>query len=303
MSLEATLRLDAACTLGEGIAWHTALPGFPRGTFIFVDIHGRKVHALCPDSGRHQSWSAPERIGWLIQSSQAGILVAGLQSGFARVRLGADSVEIIDWIDRIYADRPALRLNDAKADSAGRIWAGSLNNDDESRPDGELFCLDPKTEHAVMVDSGYGVANGPAISPDGRLMLHTDSARQTIHAFDFDEGSGILSGKRTWKTLSAAEGYPDGMTFDAQGRLWLAHWGAGLLSQYEIDGTLRQRIQLPVSNVTNVAFGGPRYDRLYVTTARAGLSDAALQAQPLAGAVFEIIGHDSVGLPAQAAGF
>lgn len=297
MNIDVHLRLKSNCLLGEGIAWHRSFPGFPGGAFVFVDIHGRCIHAYCQDSKNHRTWPVAERIGWLIPTDTPSTFIAGFQSGFARVRLTEQGIASCQWIDQVYATHPHMRLNDAKADSSGRIWAGSLNNDDELQPVGELFCLDPVIGHAVTADSGYCVANGPAIHPDGSFMLHTDSARRTIYAFDLDSDSARLSGKRVWKTLESEEGYPDGMTFDAQGHLWLAHWEAGLVSQYTSDGKLKNRIKLPVSNVTNLTFGGDGYKHLYVTSARTGLSETTLAAQPMAGGVFEITGHASSGLP------
>jgi len=88
------------------------------------------------------------------------------------------------------------------------------------------------------MDAGYQVANGPAIHPNGRWMLHNDSGRRTVYAFDLDAELGTLANRRVWKVLSDAEGYPDGMTFDADGCLWLAHWGAGCVSRYAETGDL-----------------------------------------------------------------
>ena len=36
----------------------------------------------------------------------------------------------------------------------------------------------------AVLDTGYRVANGPAFSPDGSVVYHTDSARREIYAFD-----------------------------------------------------------------------------------------------------------------------
>jgi sugar lactone lactonase YvrE len=277
---------------------------FEAGCFIFVDIHGRQVHALCPATSKVRSWRSPERIGWLIETTSDGEFIAGMQSGFARVCLAEAEVVVIDWVARIFAENPQLRLNDAKADGAGRIWAGSLNNDDETADDGKLFRLAVPQKHAIggvgaeaaVVDTSYKVANGPAIHPDGSWMLHSDSARRTIYRFDLDMPAGKLSNRRVWKILDASEGYPDGMTFDAHGFVWVAHWGAGMVSQYDAQGLLIQRGRLPVSNVTNLAFGGAGLERLLVTTARAGLSDESLAREPLAGSVFELTGHGSRGI-------
>ncbi len=294
--MEVTLILDTRCQLGEGICWDPE-----AGRFLWVDIHGKQVWSHHLASGQSRQWASPQRIGWLIGQSQGSDWVAGLQEGMALVSLpdGLDGPElqVKQWLARPFEGRPGMRLNDAKADARGQIWAGSLNNDDESQPMGSLFCLSTRGQ-LTEVDTGYGVANGPAISPDGLLMLHTDSAQRTIYAFDLD-ADGQARNKRIWKQLGEGEGYPDGMSFDAQGGLWLAHWGAGCVSRYDAQGQLLARVNLPASQVTNMAFGGERLDRLWVTTARVGLSAQQLDAEPLAGAVFEIIGHSCTGLRPQ----
>lgn len=264
---EWVFRLDSRCQLGEGLIWCTA-SAMVEPSLLFVDIHGRRIHAVGTEGNGHRSWQVPERLGWLIPHSLGDGFVAGLRSGFARLWL--EPAVRIEWLHRVFESQPQLRLNDAKADAAGNIWAGNLNDDDnESRPDGVLFRL-ATTGTATVVDTGYCVANGPAISPDGGLLLHTDSMRRVIFAFELDAPAGTISGKRVWKKLAEDEGYPDGMNFDAEGCLWLAHWGAGCVSRFDTTGSLLRRVQLPVSNVTNVCFGGARLDRLFVTTARAG---------------------------------
>jgi D-xylonolactonase len=291
-SMDWCLRVSAHSILGEGICWHEEMQ-----RMLFVDVHGCKVHAFDPITFALQTWELPQRVGWLIPRCGGPELIAGLQEGFAFLNLSADGSVTWSWLARLFEERPSMRLNDAKADRTGRIWAGSLNNDDESKPEGALHCLEPNGS-IYTVDTGYCVANGPAISPDGQLFLHTDSARKIIYAFDFDEYAGVLRNKRVWLTLGPDEGYPDGMNFDVHGKLWLAHWGAGLVSRYDVDGTLLARIRLPVTNVTNVAFGGADLDRLFVTTARVGLSESQLSVEPLAGGLFELLGHGVSGLAA-----
>src|SRR5690606_4971114 len=249
------------------------------------------------DSGRLDVWQSPQRIGWLIaRTGHPTEFLAGLQEGFAFVDLAGQGELRPRWLAKPFGGQANLRLNDAKADRHGRVWAGSMNNDDDAQAHGVLFRLETDGQFEV-VDEGYRVANGPAISPDGRMLLHTDSARRVIHAFDRSPDGGAVRNKRIWRTFSESEGHPDGMNFDSQGRLWVAHWGAGYVSQFDQHGTLLNRVQLPVSNVTNVAFGGPALDRLFVTTAWQGLDAEQRNVEPLAGALFEITGHQATGLP------
>ncbi|HRI17676.1 MAG TPA: SMP-30/gluconolactonase/LRE family protein, partial [Burkholderiaceae bacterium] len=109
-----------------------------------------------------------------------------------------------------------------------------------------------------------------------------------VYAFDLDD-AGRLSRKRAWVEFAADEGYPDGMTTDAQGRVWIAHWGgARVTCRDAADGRVLQTIALPVPQVTNVCFGGPGLRDLYVTSARRGLEGEALARAPLSGGLFRI---------------
>lgn len=291
--MSANVMLATASQLGEGLHWEAA-----HQRLWMVDIHGCRIMRWELGSPTWCEWKTPQRVGWVLSTGQPDLQLAGLQGGMAWVRCpeGAAEIEVLSWAARPFPKGSPLRLNDAKTDARGRVWAGSLNNDDESRPEGRLFRLD---EHGRCdeVDGPYGVANGPAISPCQTLMLHTDSAARTIYAFDLNVDAGTLSNKRVWLRFSEADGYPDGMTFDAQGRVWVAHWGGACVSRFSFDGQLTHRVTLPTDHVTNVCFGGPGLDRLFVTTARQGLSAEQLAAQPSAGHLFEIDPAGSTGLP------
>ena len=282
--------VDLHASLCEGLHWD-----HPLGYLWMTDIHGRRCIRWRLDAEGWDEWCLPERVGWVIPAAD-GRLLLGLQSGFALATLGVGPDDVaLDWIARPFSD-PSLRLNDAKADRTGAVWAGSMNNDDESRSDGCLFRLSPDGQLEV-VDTGYMVANGPAISPDENLMLHTDSGRRTIYAFDLNVPAGKITNRRVWKQFTESEGYPDGMCFDAEGCVWVAHWGAGCVSRFAPDGALLRRISLPTSHITNVCFGGPDLDRLFVSSARAGLSQDQLSREPLAGALFEVLEPGAIGLP------
>jgi D-xylonolactonase len=101
--------------------------------------------------------------------------VAGLQSGF--VRLWLEPTPRLDAIGSPHPDEPAVRLNDAKADPWGRVWAGSMNNDDHARPDGRLARLDPDGGIEV-VERGLRICNGPAIDADGSLLCTPIARRE-----------------------------------------------------------------------------------------------------------------------------
>ena len=269
---------DGRCRLGEGLVWDAA-----KQSMFFVDIKGMAVHAFTPDKGTQRSWPMPEMIGWLVPRKSGG-WVAGFKSGVAALKLGQPSR--IEWLHRLHDERSPMRLNDAKSDAQGRLWFGSMNNDDDSQPVGQFYRLGGDGQLKV-VDSGYGVTNGPTFSLDGRTLYHTDSPARTIYAFDMS-AEGELSNKRIWVKFADDEGYPDGMTTDADGYVWVAHWGGSRVTQRDVSGRVQQTIAVPAPHVTNVAFGGKALTDLYITSARAGLSPQALAASPKSGALFRV---------------
>ncbi|PSN54704.1 hypothetical protein C0J52_04892, partial [Blattella germanica] len=87
------------------------------------------------------------------------------------------------------------------------------------------------------------------------------------------------------------EGYPDGMTIDNNGNLWVACYnGSQVINVNPETGALIRQIWIPASLVTSVTFGGPNMDILFVTTAKWGLSAEDLRLQPYAGSVFAVFG-------------
>jgi sugar lactone lactonase YvrE len=257
--------------LGEGPLWS------PReGALYWVDILDPHLNRLDVEGGGCQAIALSEPTGWVIERRAEPGFVAGAKSGFKLMTL--DPLEVVALGDP-EPDLPENRMNDAKADAAGRVWAGTMG--DGETPSGSFYRLD--ADHSWRkVDDGYAVANGPAISPDGRTLLHTDSHRGVIWRFDLSD-DGELAGKRPLIRFEAAWGSPDGMTYDAEGGLWVAHWGAGCVSRFDDQGRRERWIDLPASQITSMAFAGAALDRLFVTSAADGKPD-----EPLAGALFEV---------------
>jgi len=138
-----------------------------------------------------------------------------------------------------------------------------------------------------LVDQGYKVTNGPAFSPDGSRMYHNDSALQVTYVFDLDE-KGDAHNRRTFLKFGDGDGYPDGMTVDGEGCLWIAFWDGGCVRRFSPKGALLQTIAMPVTRPTSCAFGGPDLDRLYISSASIGLDESALSLQPNAGGLFMV---------------
>lgn len=266
---------DVRAVLGEGPVWVER-----ERALYWVDIKGRKIFRLGQD-GTVRPWDTPLRVGSLAPRS-AGGFVAGTDKGLAFVDLAADRFEIFANPE---SDRPDNRFNDGKVDRQGRFWAGTMD-DTERAAAGSLYRLDAGLAWAT-VDSGYRVTNGPAFSLDGRIMYHNDSARHVTYAFDLD-ASGNAVNRREFLRFGDSDGYPDGMTIDAENCLWVAFWDGWCVRRYAPDARLLQVIELPVQRPTSCAFGGDDFKSLFISSAGIGLKGTELARQPLAGGLFAV---------------
>jgi xylono-1,5-lactonase len=257
--------------LGEGLLWSDR-----ENAVFWVDILGQRLNRLVLAGDTVTSWAVPEMIGWVIERETRPGFIAGLRSGF--VALSLDPFAITPFA--VPDPHPTHnRLNDAKADARGRIFAGSMATALD-QPSGGFYRLDPDGR-VTLLDSGYGIANGPAISPCGGFLLHTDSLAGRIYRFDI-LGDGELGPRRLFRQFGAGEGKPDGMTFDSAGGLWVAEWGAGRVSRFAPDGRRDRHIEVPASQASNCAFAGAGLDRMFITSAADGVDEAA------GGALFEV---------------
>lgn len=266
----------AGALLGEGPVWVER-----ERALYWVDIKGHRLHRFEPGNETRSTWDVPEQVTALHPAADGGF-VATLREGFARVSIAGSEIAIA-WIARPETEAAGNRFNDGKIDPAGRFWAGSMD-DDETAPTGLLYCLTPDGACRVM-DRDYVITNGPAFSADGRRLYHADTLARRIYAFDL-AADGTLGARRLHIELPEGAGWPDGMTVDAEDALWVAHFGGSRLTRFDPEGREIGRIDLPVSQVTSCAFGGENHDRLFITTARKGLDEAALREEPLAGGLF-----------------
>jgi D-xylonolactonase len=262
---------DTRDTLGEGALWSAR-----HNAFFWVDILAPAVNRLSLEDGRIDRWAMPEPVGWLVERKEGGF-IAGLQSGFAELTLEPFTVRhIADPEPHL----PGSRMNDGKADADGHIWCGTMDMAEEQSV-GALYRISPDLTWRTM-DSGYRVPNGPAFSADGAWLYHSDTALRTVYRFARNR-DGSLGERVPFILFGEDDGYPDGMTMDAEGGLWIAHWGGSRISRFTEDGKLDRAITLPARQITNIAFGGAALDRMFVTSATVGLD-----ARPEDGALFEV---------------
>jgi len=277
------------CKLGEGIHWDSE-----RNGFWFVDILNHIVYFYNLENFDLNKRQFDQPVGWVIPIKNTDKIIIGLKYGIAFVRFFEINEPII-WFTKEFPGQNDLRLNDAKIDKFGRLWLGSISSIDESNPIGSLARVDFIDNKIDIIDTNYKVTNGPAFNDENTIMLHNDSGKKITYIFKLDKNNGDIINKSIWKIYSEHEGYPDGMNFDADGNVWIAHWGVGKVCKYNIEGKLLQTISIPTPNVTNICFGGKELNRIFVTTASNNFNTDNIVSE-FDGAIFEIIGTNAKGL-------
>ena len=261
-------------TLGEGIIWDAA-----SACVWWTDIDGSKLYRYQSEDKQLDHWTTPERLGSFALVSDSEFLICGFASGFAYFNPHSGELQ---WLEKIEQNNPGTRLNDVRADRQGRFWAGSMVESGD-RGAGALYCFDQQLQVASKV-SGLTISNGLCWSPDSTVMYHTDTPSRRIHAYDFDAATGAIANQRC--LVRTEKGcFPDGSSVDAEGYIWNAQLGASQVVRYSPEGEVDFVLPLPVSQPTCVAFGGPRLDRLFVTSATQGFDEQTLSAEPEAGNV------------------
>ncbi len=266
---------DVKAILGEGPVWVER-----EAALYWVDIKGYRIFRL-DDRNELTEWPTPMRVGSIAPRAGGGF-IGGTDEGIAAIHLEHGRFDILDHPE---GHLPDNRFNDGKVDRVGCFWAGTMD-DTEQQAAGTLYRLESDLRWTA-VDRDYRVTNGPAFSPAGDIMYHNDSARQVTYVFELDD-AGNATNRREFARYSDDDGYPDGMTVDSEGCLWIAFWDGWCVRRYSPGGDCIGKIDMPVARPTSCAFGGPALDKLYVTSAKIGLDEAAIARQPSAGGLFVV---------------
>ncbi|MGF1515621.1 MAG: SMP-30/gluconolactonase/LRE family protein [Elainellaceae cyanobacterium] len=265
--------LQARARLGEGPIWDSA-----SSRLYWVDIYNHRVHWFNPATRGTKFYDVGHTVG-AIATTTAGRLIMAQRHRLAFLNPGTGRV---DPIRDIEADLPHNRFNDGKCDAQGRFWFGSMCTEG---PKGSLYRYDPDGALHQM-ETGLTISNGLGWSPDQRYFYLADSSLQHIYRYDYDAVSGAIANRRVHIDLTAESFFPDGLTVDAEGCLWVAMWDGWRVQRFDPEGQPLAKIPVPVQRPTSCTFGGKNLQTLYITSASVGLSEAEIEQSFFSGDLF-----------------
>ena len=274
MGREAHLAWEVQAELGEGPVWVAR-----DEALWFTDIKRQKIYRFDPTTAEGKSWDAPEQVGFIFPAKSGGF-ITGLQNGLHRFDPKKGRFTLLVEVE---PDLPDNRLNDGVVDSQGRLWFGSMDNSERQKT-GAYYCF-RKGKLSRTSLTAISITNGPAVSPDGKMLYWVDTLARTISACEI-WGDGVLGPSQLVVRIDPQDGHPDGPTVDSEGGIWIGLYSGWEARRFSPAGELLERVRFPVSNITKVAFGGSDYRTGFVTSARHLLKPEQLAQQPLAGSLF-----------------
>lgn len=252
--------------VGESAVWSD------RDQQLFwVDIVGRGIQALAPDTGEHRIWRTAELVTSIGLRRDGGAVV-----GFRRHVALWDFDDHFERLAEIETDLPGNRLNEGRVGPDGAFWIGTMQDNigADGRPtpmdrnSGAFYRVDAQGAVHRLTERDIGICNTMAWTADGRFLC-ADTLANQIYSYRWD--GETLSGRRPFAVHE--RGLPDGSALDADGCLWNARVGGGCVVRFSPEGDVLETIDLPCTAPTSCAFGGPNRKTLFVTSARFGLSD------------------------------
>jgi sugar lactone lactonase YvrE len=277
MTQTARLLLDSQCALGEGPIWHVG-----RQQLFFFDINEQTLFAVTAAGEIADSWLFNETVA-AAAIVDDHTLVLATDTGLKEFDLNTGGMNRINEIE---ADNPDTRTNDSRVHPSGAFWIGTMTRE-EDEPGGAVYHY--RAGVLTTLKSGISIPNATCFSPDGRIAYWSDTPTKKIMQVATDPATGLPVGEWTlFADVADGRGYPDGAVVDSQGYLWNAKWGGSCVVRHAPDGSIDRIIEVPVSQVTCPAFGGPDLKTLFITTANKNLSAEQLAAEKVAGGLFAI---------------
>ena len=248
--------------LGECPIWD------PRIASLYtIDIDGRCVRRLDPATGRAEHRIVDGRPGAIALTDDASTILVAVESGLWWLEW--DSEALTPWLD-VDVGGASHRLNDGALDRTGRLWIGSMH-EDATESTGLLYRIEPDGGVRLR-QTGVGVPNGLAFSPDGSTMYYADSLAKTVWAYDYDGDTGARARARVLTDFSDLPGTADGATVDEDGCYWIACVFGSAVARLTPSGRVDRIVEVPVDKPTKPAFGGPNSSILFVTSIGGGAS-------------------------------
>lgn len=253
MAIEITPISQVRGDVGEGPLWNSS-----TGLITWVDITGLMWHQTELNNGRTKSRKVSNMVGALVERSN-GEFFAAVKEGFAQMNPDEGYTVVNEFL-------PAPeRMNDAKADDAGRWWCGS-NAIDFTKGAGKLHVIDENRNVETKL-TGLTLPNGMAWNRDNTEFYLVDTFESCLWAFDIDFATAELTNKRELIRFADDGSFPDGMTISNEGFLIIAMWDGSRLEVYDTAGKKQSEISTPVKKPTSCTFGGDKNDILFVTSA------------------------------------
>lgn len=284
MSIPIAVELESQSLNGESPRWDCA-----SQTLLWVDTRAPALNSFDPATKTNRAWEMPSWIGCAGLSDEGA--VCALRTGLYSFEMAHASLH---QIGPAPYDVRRFIFNDGGCDPAGRFLAGEMylplapGDEKETAPDrAPLFRY---SANGTWVDMAVStkVSNGLAWSPDGGTMYQSDTASQTIFAFDYDVELGQASNRRVFATAETSDSShgPDGAAVDRDGFYLCALYGEGCLLRFDPDGRLERRIDMPVQYPTMPAYGGVDLTKVFVTTANWPIDAEERSRRPLEGNLF-----------------
>lgn len=268
--------IPSQCFLGEGPLWIARL-----GCFFWVDIEKGNLHRYHLATEQLEIRHFPHRLAVVLEG-QIGKLILGLDRKLVRYDW---ETEVIEELCEVESDLTLNRFNDGKVDPKGRIWIGTLSTL-FTEGAGSLYRIGPDLQPKVQL-TNLTISNGMAWTADQRTFYFIDTPTKKIQEFAFDPKTGAIEFRRIAVEIPEGLGFPDGMSIDREGMLWVAHYaGSGVYCWNPSTGQLLDKIELPVPHVTSCCFGGENLDLMLITTAQENLTADDLKKYPQSGDVF-----------------
>lgn len=254
---QAKVLIDHRYALSEGPVWDER-----EQALHFVDIKGDRVHRFFMTTGELTCVDVCQNVG-CFALREAGGYILGLASGI--YLLDADGRQL-SRLEKPATD-PMTRFNDGKCDNKGRFWCGTADLYGFGEYNGgKLYLVTPDLTCVTLME-GLSCSNGLGFAQDGKTVYYIDSTHRQVECYTLDEAHMTLNDRRVIVSIDPSIGVPDGMTMDAQGMLWVAHWGGGFVGRYDPkDGALLCRVEIEASQCSSCCFGGKDYQTLFITS-------------------------------------